>query len=388
MLDNDFNKKFLSWITILIVISVLITNWEFIRWRWLGSPALEDLDFVRLDGKPEPGPRIVSSDEQITIDVFGKVHRSVVNIAATTLTMNFWNQITPQQGQGSGFIIDKDGYILTNNHVVEGAQKITVTLDNGQKVEAGLIGRDPSTDIAVIKIPGRYVSSIARLGNSDGIRVGQKTIAIGNPFGLSHTLTTGIVSALRRKIQSSKGGILYDLIQTDAAINPGNSGGPLLNSNGEVIGINTAIFSMSGGYQGIGFAIPVNRAKTVAAQLITSGRYAHPWLGVSGINLTQDLSQLLQLPVDQGILAVEVIPGSPAHKSGLKGGHTRLIYGNVSFFAGGDVITAVNGKSIQSMEELILEINRHQVGDTLKLKILRDNQLLERKVILEERSQG
>jgi len=215
--------------------------------------------------------------------------------------------------------------------------------------------------------------------------VGQKAIAIGNPFGLSHTMTAGIVSALKRQIQNEEGGILYDLIQTDAAINPGNSGGPLLNSNGEVIGINTAIFSLSGGYQGIGFSIPINRAKMVAAELITSGRYAHSWVGLSGIDLSKDLSEVLHLKIDKGVLAVEVIRGGPASKAGLRGGHTDLIYGNMRFPVGGDIIVSINGKAIESMNELIQEISSHRVGETLTFKIWRDNQFLNKEVMLEER---
>ncbi len=384
MLDDGFNKKFFLWTLVLLLLSYLFTQWDRIQLALLGPPAIEDLDFLREpDAKAQP--RIISSDEKVTTEVFAKTHESVVNIAATTLTMNFWNQIIPQQGQGSGFVIDDDGYILTNNHVVGSAQKIIVTLGNNKKVEAVLIGTDAATDLAVIKISPRYVSDIARLGDSDNIHVGQKAIAIGNPFGLSHTMTSGIVSALKRQIQNREGGILYDLIQTDAAINPGNSGGPLLNSNGEVIGINTAIFSLSGGYQGIGFSIPINRAKRVAAELITSGRYAHPWVGISGFGLSKELSEALHLKFDKGVIAVEVIRGGPADKAGLKGGHTNLIFGNIRFPVGGDIIVEINGRPLDSMDDLVHEVNQHRIGEVLNFKIWREGQYINKEVVLEER---
>jgi len=388
VLDHQVNKKFFFWTVLLLIGAFIYTNWDWIEIDLFGRPSVEDLDFIKAEGQSEIRPRIISRDEQITSEVFAKVHPAVVNIAATTLTMNFWNQVVPQRGQGSGFIIDDDGYILTNNHVVESAQEITVNLVNNKKVEAILIGRDASNDLAVIKIPARYVTVIAKLGDSDTIRVGQKAIAIGNPFGLSHTMTTGIVSALNRQIQSEEGGVLYDLIQTDAAINPGNSGGPLLNSNGEVIGINTAIFSRSGGSQGIGFAIPVNQAKRVAAQLITSGRYSPPWLGVSGLGLTKDLSEVLKLDIKKGVLTVDVVRGGPAQKAGLRGGNTDLIYGNMRFSVGGDIIVSVNGKAIGDMKELTQEVSRHNAGDALDFKVWRKNRFLHLEIILEEMPGG
>ncbi len=366
---------------IFMILLVLVTQWDRLSLAVLGPPGAKELDFNRAPAADRPV--IISQDEKITTDVFEQVHESVVNIAATTLTMNFWRKIIPQQGQGTGFIIDKKGYILTNNHVVDNAKILTVTLGDGKKADAVLIGRDPSSDLAIIKIPEKYVTRVATLGDSDSIKVGQKAIAIGNPFGLSHTLTVGIVSALNRQIQSNEGGMLYDLIQTDAAINPGNSGGPLLNSNGEVIGINTAIFSMSGGYQGIGFAIPVNRAKVIATQLITTGKYSKPWIGISGVNVNSELADLLKINVETGVLVVETFPGSPARKSGIQGGHTNLIIGNLSFAVGGDIILAINNKNVAKMEDLIKEINRYQIGDTLKIKLWREGKLLETSVVLE-----
>lgn len=226
---------------------------------------------------------------------------------------------------------------------------------------------------------------MAVLGNSDQVRVGQKAIAIGNPFGLSHTLTTGIISALKREIRREDGTQIDDLMQTDAAINPGNSGGPLLNSNGEVIGINTAIFSLSGGYQGIGFAIPINRAKEVATQLITTGKVTRPWLGITGIRITRNLARELGLGVENGVLIVEVIPGSPADQAGLKGGDREIIVGNVRLLIGGDIITAVNKHKIEDMKEIIRLLSRFSVDQTIILEIFRNQTPWEVQVFLAKR---
>ena len=371
-----------------LLILILILIWwnryavlEFFHPR----PGPESLEFNRPANTLEPRNTIVSSDEKINIDVFEKVHPAVVNIAATTLGVNFWMEIIPREGQGSGFIIDGKGYILTNNHVVARAQKITVTLSSGKKFYATLVGRDPASDLAVIKIPSGPADTVAVLGDSDQIRVGQKAVAIGNPFGLSHTLTTGIVSALNREIKTENGPPIKDLIQTDAAINPGNSGGPLLNSNGEVIGINTAIFSLSGGYQGIGFAIPINRAKEVATELITSGRVTRPWLGITGLTVTQDLADELGIDSEEGILIVEVITGSPADQANLRGGNRELIIGSMKLVVGGDIITEMNGRRIGTMQALIDLLNKSGVGETISVRILRNGIPYNVQVLLTER---
>lgn len=354
---------------------------DFIKSR----QSLDSLDFCHPVRASESRPTILSTDEKINIEVFEKVHPAVVNIVTTTLAMNFWLEIIPREGQGSGFIIDRKGYILTNNHVVAKARKITVTLADGKKIPAALAGRDPVTDLAVIKIPGRHVKVVTTLGNSDEIRVGQKAIAIGNPFGLSHTLTTGIVSALNRSIRTSDGSQMEDLIQTDAAINPGNSGGPLLNSNGEVIGINTAIYSLSGGYQGIGFAIPINHAKYVAAQLITSGRVARPWLGISGVSLSPELSESLGLGVPHGVLVVEIVRGSPAHLGGLKRGRREVIVGGMRLLLGGDIITHIDDHKISGMKQMVRLLDKMRPDQRVILRILRNGQSMRLNVLLTER---
>ncbi len=380
-----YNKKKYLWFALILLLLFLWSEREELYNFFESSRRPEYLDFNRPKGGSEPRVVVVSSDEKIQMDVFERVHPAVVNIATTTLSMNFWLEVIPRQGQGSGVIIDRQGYILTNNHVVAKAQKITVTMADGSKVAATLIGRDQSSDLAVIKIPSRYVSVVAPLGDSDKVRVGQKAIAIGNPFGLSHTLTTGIVSALKRGIRTEDGNQIDDLIQTDAAINPGNSGGPLLNSSGEVIGINTAIYSLSGGYQGIGFAIPINVAKGVATQLISSGRVARPWLGISGISITPGLSEGLGLGVQEGVLVVEVVRGSPAYEGKLRGGYKEVILGTQRLLLGGDIITGIDDYEVSDMKNLVHLVAKMKVGETVSLHILRDKRSLDVNIMLAER---
>lgn len=381
---SDKIKRY-GWLILILILILIWWNRQTVLDIVQPGPSPESLEFNQPQNPQEPRTTVISADEKINIDVFQKVHPAVVNIVATTLGVNFWMEIIPREGQGSGFIIDGNGYILTNNHVVERAQKITVTLSSGRKLSAALVGRDPMSDLAVIKIPSGIADTVAVLGDSDQVRVGQKAVAIGNPFGLSHTLTTGIVSALNREIRTKEGPPIKDLIQTDAAINPGNSGGPLLNSNGEVIGINTAIFSLSGGYQGIGFAIPINRAKEVATQLITSGKVMRPWLGITGVTISKDLANELRLATDTGVMIIEVIEGSPADQAGLRGGNREIIVGNMRLLIGGDIITAMNGRPIREMEGLIGLLDKSSAGKTVSLSILRNGTPYEVEVLLTER---
>ncbi len=374
------------WILSVVLAAYLLHQvWPELQLRLGGRPDVTELDFTRIQALPAGAAPVISSDEKINMDVYDRVHKAVVNISTTTMRLNFWRQVVPQSGQGSGFIIDEKGYILTNDHVVGNAQRITVTLGDGVKSEAVLIGTDPASDLAVIRIPASLVPTVAVLGDSDAVRVGQKAIAIGNPFGLSQTLTTGIVSALNRELEHKAGGRLFELIQTDAAINPGNSGGPLLDSNGRVIGINTAIFSVSGGYQGIGFAIPVNRARDVAAQLISTGRYQRPWLGIAGLALNPDLAAALNLPADAGVLVVEVVRGSPAYDAGLRGGRREVLYGNLRLAVGGDLIVSVDGQNVKSMDDLIRQVEKRRVGDRVAVEIVRDRRPQEVTVVLKAR---
>jgi serine protease Do len=373
------------WIIMILLAILFWSNRDDLRKFLRTRPRAQALDINTTPANADTGQTSITSDEKNNIDVFEKIQPAVVNIVATILRMNFWMEIIPREGQGSGFIINKEGYILTNNHVVAKAQKISVIMDSGEKIPATLIGRDPTSDLAVIKIPSNHVRVVAQLGDSDRVRIGQKAIAIGNPFGLSHTLTTGIISALNRSIRGRNGTQMDDLFQTDAAINPGNSGGPLLNSDGEVIGINTAILSLSGGYQGIGFAIPINRAKEVAMQLITTGRVARPWLGITGVSLSPGLSEELGLNVDKGVLVVDVLRGSSADRSGIRGGNRDAIVGFWRMRIGGDIIVSIDGNEIADMNEMTRVLNKLKVGQTVTIKIIRRGKPMELSVLLSER---
>ena len=381
------NRRILKQI-ILILILLIVFIWvkrdDLLIYAGF-RPAAETLDFNEQSKELDNRPVILSKDEEININVFEQAHPAVVNISTVTLSVNFWRQIIPREGQGSGFIIDRRGYILTNNHVVEKAREIRVTLANGEKLPADLIGRDPYSDIAVIKVSSDKVDVAVPLGDSDKIRVGQKAIAIGNPFGLSHTLTTGIVSALGRSIETSEGIEIDEIIQTDAAINPGNSGGPLLNSNGEVIGINTAILSRSGGYQGIGFAIPINRAKEIATQLISSGRVPRPWLGIETVTIDDQLAYTLDLPVNYGLLLQKIFPESPADHAGLKGGQRYVIIGGMQLLIGGDLIVAIDDERITDSRRLANILNRKKVGQKITIEFYRGKNLLKKDTVLAEK---
>jgi S1-C subfamily serine protease len=328
--------------------------------------------------------------EQIIINVYKKAAPSVVNIKTQVLQWDFFFGVYPEEGAGSGFVYDKEGHIVTNYHVVEGAQSIEVSFGEDLSVPAEVVGTDPLNDLAVLKVdvpPDKLVP--VELGDSSTLQVGQWAIAIGNPFGrFERTLTVGVVSALNRTLELESGRIIRNLIQTDAAINPGNSGGPLLDSKGRVIGVNTAIVSPSRASAGVGFAIPVNVLKRVVPELIAYGRYRHPWLGVVGYTITPTLARRLNLPVDQGVLVAQVYRGSPAHKAGIRGAKDQVVIGSRIILVGGDIITAIDNTPIKGMDFLnaYLEDNT-QVGQTVELSILRDGKPLKVKVVLEEEPQ-
>ena len=315
----------------------------------------------------------LTDDEKNNVAIYQKASPSVVNVISSVITRDFFLNPVPREGSGSGSVIDSKGYILTNNHVIKDAQKLEVTLADGSKWPAKLIGADPDNDLAVIKIDAP-ASKLKPLPWSDSqkLQVGQKVLAIGNPFGLGLTLTTGIISSLGRTIRSEVGTQIEDVIQTDASINPGNSGGPLLNSDGEMIGINTAILSPTGASVGIGFAIPVNTAKRIVPQLISKGYVSYPYVGATVQPLFPQIVKLLKLDVEKGAMVVEVTPGGPADKAGLKGGNRQVQAGNILITVGGDVITQVDQKEVKDAEELIKTIREKNIGDTVVLKILRD----------------
>lgn len=316
----------------------------------------------------------LTEDERNNIELYKKLSPGVVNITSTILERDFFFNIVPRQGTGSGSIIDGKGYILTNHHVIQDARKLEVTLANGKKYTARFIGSDPSTDLAVLKIdaPSRDLRVIP-MGSSKNLQVGQKVLAIGNPFGLGQTLTTGVISSVGRTLRSTNGALVEDIIQTDASINPGNSGGPLIDSAGKMIGINTAIFSPTGANVGIGFAIPVDTAKRVLQDLIEKGHYAYPWLGATFMTLFPDFADALKLPVKKGAMIVDVVPGGPADRAGLRGGDKRAQIGNSIIVVGGDVITKLNSQPIEDADSVIREIRRMRPGDRIRLEIVRWN---------------
>ncbi len=329
------------------------------------------------------GPQTFDSEEQTNIEVYKKGIPSVVNITSTAVAFDFFYGPVPQEGQGSGFIIDKEGHILTNYHVIANAREVEVTLHNKKKYKATVIGRDRSHDLAVIQIKAPDLVA-ATLGDSKSLVVGQKVYAIGNPFGLSGTMTRGIISSVR-PIRTPEGAEIDEAIQTDAAINPGNSGGPLLNSRGEVIGINSMI-ATGGSNQsaGIGFAIPINAAKAVISDLITIGRVRRPSLGIRTLPIGPELAQELGLPSDYGVLIVQAVPGGSAERAGLHGGTQRAYLGNVPLMIGGDLIVAIDGEEIGDQQDLSNAMNKHKAGDTVTVTIYRGKKKMDVKVTLSE----
>jgi len=283
------------------------------------------------------------------------------------MTRDFFFRPVPVEGTGTGFIVRSDGYIVTNNHVVSGANSVKVILSNGKEYEAKIVGTDPMTDTAVIKINARGLKPVI-MGNSDKVKPGQIVIAIGNPYRLDNTVTLGVVSALNRTIETEEGYKINGVIQTDAAINPGNSGGPLINMNGEVIGINTAIYTTTGAYQGIGFAIPINTVKKVVSEIIEKGKVTRPWLGITGRDVDPELAEAFGIPIDYGALIIDIVKDGPAYKAGLRG----TIVKNGLIYSLGDIIVKFDGKKIDSMDTLIEAIQAHDVGDEVEIEYLRN----------------
>ena len=328
----------------------------------------------------------ITEDEKNNITVYEKVADGVVNVTSTAVQMDFFFNAFPTQGSGSGSILDVKGHILTNHHVVANAQKLEVTLGDGSKWPAKLIGSDPDNDLAVIKIDApKEKLKIISMGDSKSLRIGQKVLAIGNPFGLQRTLTTGIISSLGRTIRSEVGTLIEDVIQTDAAINPGNSGGPLLNSEGEIVGINSAIISPTGGSVGIGFAIPVNTAKKVVPELIAKGYVTYPYIGATIQSLIPEMAKYLKLKIERGAMISEVVKGGPADKAGLTGGNQRVQVGNMIVLVGGDIVVKADQQEVKTNDELIRYIREKKPGDTILLKVFRKDSLIDLKVILGER---
>src|SRR2546430_3923415 len=343
--------------------------------NWIGRPS-------KVEITEAAGGEQFDNEEQNNIGVYHKNIGSIVNITSRAVAYDFFYGLVPQEGQGSGFIIDKEGHILTNYHVIADARQVKVTLHNGSSYAATVIGTDRSHDLAVIQIKAPNLPALV-LGDSRNLQVGQKVYAIGNPFGLSGTMTRGIVSSIR-SVREPDGMTIDAAIQTDAAINPGNSGGPLMNWHGEVIGINTMIASSVGQSAGIGFAIPINTAKAVLNDLVTQGRVRRPTLGVRTIPISPELAEEMGLPADYGLLVIQVAPGGAAERAGLRGGSERAYVGNIPIMLGGDLIVAIDGENISDQEDLAQAMNNHRAGDTVRVTFYRGRQKMQLNVTLGE----
>jgi S1-C subfamily serine protease len=318
----------------------------------------------------------IVAEEDLIANLYEQASPSVVHITTRVITMSFFFGPSASEGTGSGFVWDKEGHIVTNYHVIQNADSIEVKLADDEVVPALVVGIDPPNDLAVLKVdlPPDRLQPLA-LGESENLRVGQRAIAIGNPFGLDRTLTAGVVSALGRPLQIDRDTYIFNVIQTDAAINPGNSGGPLLNSRGEVIGVNTAVRQDA---QGIGFAVPIDTVRRVVPVLIEQGRYPHPWLGLLGYSITPDLANALDLPVEQGVLVAQLYRDGPAVAAGIQGAQEQVIIGNRRVLIGGDIITAIDGVPVTNWNSLTeyLSLNS-QAGDVVTLTLLRNGRELQ-----------
>jgi S1-C subfamily serine protease len=329
----------------------------------------------------------LTDDESINVRVYREASAAVANILTKATAYDFFMDPVPVEGAGSGFVIDARGYILTNFHVVQEAQSIEVVLGDQTRYPAKFLGADQRNDVALIKIEPKGKPLMALpLGDSAKLQVGQKVLAIGNPFGFQSTLTTGVVSALGRNVQTSQTTLIDEAIQTDAAINRGNSGGPLLNSHGEVIGINSAIYTPSGTTAGIGFAIPVNTAKRIAHDLMTEGRVRQAFLGAQTLEVGGWLAEALDLPVKDGLLIEEVTRGGPAAAAGLHGGDREAMAGMRRIATGGDLIVAIDGQKIANQFDLNVVLNRKRPGDTVSVTVYRGGKKMDVPVKLGERS--
>ena len=345
----------------------------------LGGSGVTPANYAKLDAA-------LTDEESINVRVYRQASPAVANILTKATEYDFFMDPVPVEGAGSGFLIDPRGYILTNNHVVEGAQTIEVVLGDQSRYPAKFIGADQRNDVALVKIdPKGKTLPVLQLGDSNAIQVGQKVLAIGNPFGFQSTLTTGVISALGRTVQTSQTTFIDEAIQTDAAINRGNSGGPLINSRGEVIGINSAIYTPTGTTAGIGFAIPINTAKRIAHDLITDGRVHQAFLGIQSYPVGGYLSQALDLPVTDGLLVQTVTRGGPAANSGIRGGDQVALLGMQRLYIGGDVIVAIDGQKVASPLDVNLVLNKKRPGDNVTVTLYRGGKKMDLSVKLGER---
>jgi len=380
-------------VRIILIALVLLAGAYWAGARW-GPRGPQRVEAVPLGSNSKSADNVslaqrdaaLTDDESINVRVYLQAAPAVANILTKATEYDFFMDPVPVEGAGSGFIIDVKGYILTNNHVVEGAQSIEVVLGDQSRYTAKVIGSDPRNDVALIKIEPKNKPLVALpLGDSASIQVGQKVLAIGNPFGFQSTLTTGVVSAIGRTVQTSQTTFIDEAIQTDAAINRGNSGGPLINSHGQVIGINSAIYTPSGTTAGIGFAIPINTAKRIAHDLMTDGRVHQAFLGVDSYAVGGGLAEALDLPVQEGLLVQTVSRGGPAAQAGLHGGDRIAQLGMRRFYVGGDVIVAIDGQKIATQLDVNLVLNRKRPGDSVTVTVYRGGKKLDIPVKLGER---
>jgi S1-C subfamily serine protease len=331
-----------------------------------------------------------TEDERENISVYEQLNSAVVNITTETMAINWFLEPVPQEGgSGSGSIIDTRGYVLTNNHVIQNAYKVYINLANGSQYEGTVAGADPENDLAVVKFdpPAGTVLKTVPYGDSGNLKVGQKVLAIGNPFALERTLTVGIVSGLGRPVQITRQHIVRDMIQTDASINPGNSGGPLLDSRGRMIGINTMIYSPSGGSVGIGFAVPVNTAKRVVNELIQYGKVRRGWFDATMVQLFPALVRYAKFSVNSGLLVSRTRRGGLADRAGLKQGNEPVQYGRSTIYIGGDIIISVDGMKIAALSDLYSALEHSKPGDKVKVGILRGDAKLTLEIPLADREE-
>ena len=331
-----------------------------------------------------------SESERENITIYERLNSAVVNITTETMAINWFLEPVPQEGSsGSGSIIDTRGYVLTNNHVIENAHRVFINLADGSQYEGSLVGTDPENDIAVLKFNPPRGTELTTIpyGDSSNLLVGQKVLAIGNPFALERTLTVGIVSGLGRPIQTSKNRIIRDMIQTDASINPGNSGGPLLDTQGRMIGINTMIVSPTGGSVGIGFAVPVNTAKRVVNEIMQYGKVRRGWIDATVVQIFPSLVRYAKLPVNQGLLISRTTRGGLAEKAGLRQGTEPVQYGRSVIYLGGDIITSVNGMKTNTLADLYSSLEACKPGDTVNVEIIRGNKASTLQITLADREE-
>jgi S1-C subfamily serine protease len=386
---NLLKVAFLSSIITAAMVYVIL-EWKPLRSELSRPPEVSWASSPVSMTRPAP-PAPLTDDERNNIDVYQKYSVGVVNITSTSVAYDFFFRAVPQSGMGSGAIIDTQGHIVTNYHVIRDAELLEVTLPNKTKHKARVVGTDPNNDLAVIQIdvPRGGLTPIP-MGTSKGLQVGQKVLAIGNPFGLDRTMTTGIISALGRSIQSENGRIIDDIIQTDASINHGNSGGPLLNNQGQIIGINAAIVSPNDtGNYGIGFAIPADTVRRITDEILKLGYVRHAYLGIDARSLLSlgdnpGLADALDLNTDHGLLVGKVPSDGPLAQAGIREGTRRVRIGNYLIQAGGDVILAVNGKDVNSFLELASEVDHHRPGETVTITVLRNNRKADLQVTLQE----